>query len=61
MKQFASIFLSAVFASAILIGCGFVDDNDSYVEPENPTYIERTNIGAFARIDTTGHEGAGGN
>jgi hypothetical protein len=59
MKQFVSIFLSAVFASAILIGCGFVDDNQSYVEPEEPTKIERTNIGAFATVDTTGYEGGG--
>ncbi|MEX0821608.1 MAG: hypothetical protein WD021_05645 [Rhodothermales bacterium] len=57
MKQFVSIFLSAVFASAILIGCGFVDSNTSRVESEEPTTIERTNIGAFATADTTGFEG----
>lgn len=57
MKQFLSIFLSAVFASAILIGCGFVDANESYVEPDQPTKIETTNIGAYARLDTTGFEG----
>ena len=56
MKQFLSIFLSAVFASAILIGCGFVDDNTSYVETEEPTLMERTNIGVFATVDTTGND-----
>ncbi len=57
MKQFVSIFLSAVFVSAILIGCGFVDDNVSFVEPDEPVQIERTDVGAYATTDTMGFEG----
>lgn len=57
MKQFVSIFLSAVFVSAILIGCGFVDENVSFVEPDEPVQIERTDVGAYATTDTMGFEG----
>lgn len=56
MKQFLSIFLTVLFASAVLIGCGFVDSNSSYVESEEPSQLEVSYIGSFATHDTTGYE-----
>lgn len=57
MKKFTSIFLSAAFASAVFIGCDFVDSNTTYVESENPAHAEAQFEGYFTTgVDTTGNE-----
>ena len=56
MKNILGVFLSVLVASAIFIGCDFVDNNATRVQLDDPSAVDVSFDGYYAEIDTSGRD-----
>ena len=57
MKNILGVFTSLLVASAIFIGCDFVDNNATRVQLDDPSAVEVSFDGYYsADVDTSGRD-----